>query len=813
MDREGRKGNILVVDDSPPILDIVRNALEGEGYRVYVATSGEKALSRVLQSTPDLILLDVLMPGMDGFETCRRLKADERTIDIPVIFMTGLIDMAHKVRGFEVGGVDYVTKPIEIGELVARVTMHLSMHGMQEQLRAQNERLQQEITERKRVEEEIRTLNAELEQRVEERTAELSEEIEERRQAEEALRESEERYRVAIEGANDGVAIVKDDVHVYANREFLTMFGYNSIDETIGLPPFFTVHPDDREWVAGYTSARQRGEDVPGKYEFKGIRNDGTPIYIEVSANTIMYRGDKATLVYFRDITSRKQAEEERARLATAIEQAAEGVIVTDKNWVIQYVNPAFERMTGYNRDTIIGQPAHFLKSDKEDSTFYRNMRDSLTRGDVWSGRLTYRRQDGTYYLAETTASPVRDKTGDIINYVSIHRDVTHEVRLERELRQAQKMEAIGTLAGGIAHDFNNILTVIMGATELAMHKVSKENPVWHDLDRALGATFRATDLVRQILAFSRQAEQERKPVQIAPIVKEVLKLLRSSLPTTIEICQDITVRPEEGMVLADPTQIHQVLMNLCTNAAHAMHAKGGVLDIRLSAMVADAFLVSKYPDLKAGPYVCLEVSDTGHGMDAAVMERIFNPYFTTKAVGEGTGLGLAMVHGIIKSYGGAITVYSEPGHGTTFHVFFPGIEGTIIPEAEVADILPTGTERILFVDDEKTLVDLAKEMIESLGYHVIAKGNSLEALEDFRVRPNDYDLVITDMTMPGLTGKDLARELMLIRGDIPIILCTGFSDLVNEKKAKEAGIREFIMKPYAIADLAKAIRKVLEEK
>jgi len=820
MEREDRRENILVVDDSPSVLDVLRDTLEDKGYSVYVATNGEKALARAAQSMPDLILLDVLMPGIDGFETCRRLKADERTRDIPVIFMTGLTDTANKVTGFEAGGVDYVTKPIEVGELVARITMHLSIHDMQEQLKAQNERLQQEIAERKRAEEEIRTLNTELEKRVEERTAELTtrneqlkEEIEDRRQAEEALRESEERYRVAIEGANDGVAIVKNDVHVYVNKQFLNMFGYDNIDETTGLPPFFTVHPDDRERIPGYVLARQQGEDISGRSDFKGIRKDGTPVYIEISTNMIMYRGEKALLVYFRDITSRKQTEEEHARLATAIEQAAEGIVVTDKNWIVQYVNPAFERMTGYDRDAIISQHARILKSDREDRFFYRKIRNSLTGGDVWSGRLTYRRQDGTYYFAETTASPVRDKMGDIINYVSIHRDITHEVRLERELRQAQKMEAIGTLAGGIAHDFNNILTVIMGATELALRKVAKESPVRHDLDRLLGAALRATDLVRQILTFSRQTEQERKPVQTAPIVKEALKLLRSSLPTTIEIRQNITISPEEDMVFADLTQIHQVLMNLCTNAAHAMHASSGVLDIRLSAMAADAFLVSLHPDLEVGPYVCLEVSDTGHGMDIEIMERIFDPYFTTKAAGEGTGLGLAMVQGIVKSYGGAITVYSEPGHGTTFHVFLPRIEGTITPENEEVDILPTGNERILFVDDEKTLVDLAQEMIEALGYHVIAKSNCLEALEDFRATPNDYDLVITDMTMPGLTGKDLARELMSIRADIPIILCTGFSNLVNEKKAKEAGIREFIMKPYTIADLAKAIRKALEQK
>jgi PAS domain S-box-containing protein len=470
--------------------------------------------------------------------------------------------------------------------------------------------------------------------------------------------------------------------------------------------------------------------------------------------------------------------------------------------------------MTGYSKSELIGKHSRILKSDKHDRDFYRNIRDTLARGEVWAGHLVNRRKDGTLYETEVTSSPVLDSACNIINYVSIHRDITREVKLERELRQAHKMEAIGTLAGGIAHDFNNILMAIIGYTEMALYKTPEgTTPVRRDLEQVLKAGYRARDLVNQILTFSHQSDQERKVIDIVPTVKEALKLLRSSLPSTIEIRQDIAIPPEKGVTLADPTQIHQVLMNLCTNAAHAMRDKGGILSVSLSSVEADAYLVSRYPDLKPGPYVRLTVGDTGHGVDPSILERIFDPYFTTKGPGEGTGMGLAVVQGIVKRHGGMITVHSELGKGTTFHALFPRIEQEIVPEATAAEALPLGSERILFIDDEKPLVDLGKGMLESLGYSVTTKTSSLEALEAFRAEPDAFDLVITDVTMPSMTGIELAKELMAIRPDIPIILCTGFSELINEKQAKEMGIQEFVMKPFVIGKHAKTIRKALEQK
>jgi PAS domain S-box-containing protein len=535
----------------------------------------------------------------------------------------------------------------------------------------------------------------------------------------------------------------------------------------------------------------------------------------EVAQLTIAFREMAAKLAASyknlqENLQKIEQSREELARLATAIEQAAEGIVVADIDWVIRYVNPAFERMTGYSKAEIIGELAPFPKDAKDERDLPEKIRETLSNGAMWSGRMVEKRKDGSLYEVEVTASPVRDESADIINYVGIYRDITHEMKLERELRQAQKMEAIGRLAGGIAHDFNNVLTGIIGYTEMALHKAQPGDSIHHYLRRVLDGSSRASDLVKQILTFSRQTELERKPVHIAPVIHEGLKLLRSSLPSTIEIRQDIAVPPQEGMVLADATQIHQVLMNLCTNSAHAMQAKGGVLTVALSSLQADTQLLSQNSDLSEGPHICLTVSDTGHGMDVAVMERIFDPYFTTKKTGEGTGIGLAVVQGIVKSLSGAISVSSEPGEGTTFHVFLPRIEQETPPAMETIASPSTGSESILFIDDELTLVDLGKEVLESLGYRVSGITSSLQALEAFRAQPGGFDLVITDMTMPGLTGKELALELLAIRPDIPIILCTGFSEVVDENQAKAAGIREFIMKPYLVSDLADAVRKVL---
>jgi signal transduction histidine kinase/ActR/RegA family two-component response regulator/HAMP domain-containing protein len=379
---------------------------------------------------------------------------------------------------------------------------------------------------------------------------------------------------------------------------------------------------------------------------------------------------------------------------------------------------------------------------------------------------------------------------------------------LTRQLYQAQKLEAIGTLAGGIAHDFNNILVPIIMGAELALMTIPVENQAHPMMQKVLTAGMRAKDLVQQILAFSRQSDLERRPMRLGSLLKETIKLARASLPATIEMRQSIAA--EKDMVLANPTQVHQVMMNLFSNAGHAMREAGGVLEVSLENEIVGKGEELGVPLIRAGHFAKLMVSDTGHGMDRSTLEQIFNPFFTTKERGEGTGLGLSIVHGIIKSYEGAITVKSQPGQGTSFTIWIPLVEAEAKDQASESVPLPLGHERILFVDDEPFIVEISRQILDRLGYRVDTRTDPLEALEMFKRDPGLYDLVITDMTMPKMTGDRLAIELLRMRPEIPILLCTGFSERMTEAAALEMGIKGFIMKPIAVAEIARKVREAL---
>ena len=397
---------------------------------------------------------------------------------------------------------------------------------------------------------------------------------------------------------------------------------------------------------------------------------------------------------------------------------------------------------------------------------------------------------------------------------VAVYDDKTREIEeqkekaaLEQRLQQSQKMESIGTLAGGIAHDFNNILSAIIGFSELAMER-AEDNDLLDDLAEIMNAGTRAKDLVKQILAFSRQTDHEMKPLRADILVKEVTQLMKSTLPAYIRIEKSIETT---GEIMADPTHIHQVLMNLCTNAYHAMHADGGTLRIQLSAVSLPSEASPPVPEMLPGDYIQITVADTGSGIPAELLERIFEPYFTTKEKDKGTGLGLAVVHGIVASHNGHITVKSETGRGTTFNVYFPAIKRKqqITVQPEKID-LPGGNERILFVDDESAIVKVNKTRLERLGYHVTGVSSSKDALALFENRPDAFDLVITDMTMPEMSGEGLARNCLRIRPEMPVILCTGYSDIITEARAREIGIKEYVLKPILIQDLAAAIRRAV---
>jgi PAS domain S-box-containing protein len=665
----------------------------------------------------------------------------------------------------------------------------------------------------------------------------VCEDISERKLTEKKLRESAERYRTILESIED--SYVESDL-----SGKLTSFNPSAC-RMLGYSPNELQGKHYRELMDEETGRRikrifelafQTGKAVKVP-EYQLIRKDGTKIITETSV--VVAKDAEGNPIGFcsigRDRTSYKRTQQdllkERERLATVLDGTPIPTFMIDQDHRVVFWNRALEIFISIPREVALGKTlgeslraAYMGKSppiladlilDMSDEELLERYGHKIRRagpGEAFEV-TTSLWPKGEKRTLDVLATRIHDHQGAVVGAIQSAQDVTEKRQLQKQLYHTQKMKAIGTLASGIAHDFNNILTAIMGYTHMALAKSAGDAPTRRYLGQVLEAGSRATELVKQILTFGRQAEQEQQPVQMAPIVQEVLKLLRSSLPTTIEIRQDITVTPDESVVLADPTQIHQVLMNLCTNAAQAMHPTGGILGVSLTELQVDAALVSHYPDLNPGPHLRLAVSDTGHGMDAAVMERVFDPYFTTKGLGEGTGLGLAVVQGIVKRHGGVITVYSEPDRGTTFQVFLAKIEERILSDVEPVEELPAGSERILFVDDEQSLVELGAEILESLGYRVVPRTSSLEALQTFRAQPDAFDLVITDMTMPGITGSELAKEVLAIRPDMPIILCTGFSELMDEKQAEEAGIRKYVLKPYVVTNLATAIRDALGDK
>ncbi|MGD0233055.1 MAG: PAS domain S-box protein [Syntrophorhabdales bacterium] len=488
------------------------------------------------------------------------------------------------------------------------------------------------------------------------------------------------------------------------------------------------------------------------------------------------------------------------------IETSLDPLVTISPEGMVTDVNTATERVTGYSRDALVGTDFsdYFTDPERARAGYRLVFKDGLVR----DYELEIRHRDGHVTPVLYNASVYRDGAGQVVGVFAAARDITEHKQMDEQLRQAHKMEAIGTLAGGIAHDFNNILAIIIGNAELAIDEVSEDMGAHHNLEQIFKAGMRGRNLVRQILTFSRKTEHERKPLPLAPLVKETFDLLRASLPTTIGIT--LNLKTSDDMVLADATQVQQVLMNLCKNAADAMRAAGGSLEVSLSETTFTDDTPLPESDMEPGAYVTLTVSDTGHGMDEAVQKKLFEPFFTTKEKGQGTGMGLAVAYGIVKAHHGAITVSSKPGQGSTFIVYLPQYMSDEKPEQKTHSVTPGGKERILFVDDEEALVELGEYMLQRLGYQVVGKTDSMDALKTFAEHPESFDLVITDQTMPEMTGALLAQKLREIRPDIPVVLCTGFSETISAEEAESIGIQAFVMKPLSKDEAAETIRRVL---
>ena len=639
--------------------------------------------------------------------------------------------------------------------------------------------------------------------------ARLEKALLEKENAGEALQDSEKRYRRLFESAKDGILIL-DAVTgkvVDANPFLLQLLGY-SHEALCGkhiweLGVFKDIAASKDAFQALQDNEYIRYEDLPLETQ------EGQSIAVEFVSNVYLVDHSKVIQCNIRDITAQKRAKAERTRLMAAIEQVGEGIFVTDAQGTIQFVNPAFKRMTGYSGEEAVGQNLRILKSGEQDELLYRNLWETVSGGTTWSGRMVNKRKDGTLYTEETTISPVRDALGQIVNYVAVGRDITEHLRLEGQFLQAQKMEAVGLLAGGVAHDYNNMLTVILGYAELALRKVDPDQPLHGDLEEIIKAARRSTDITRQLLIFARKQTIIPVALDLNQTVESMLTMLRRLIGEDI----DLVWLPEKGLgpVKMDPTQVDQILANLCVNARDAI-AGIGKITIETGSSVFDEAYCADHLGFVPGDYALLAVSDNGCGMDKKTMDQIFEPFFTSKEVGQGTGLGLSMVYGIVKQNNGFLNVYSEPGCGSTFRVYLPREAAQVVDvrRERAVEIPPSHGETVLLVEDEPALLKMGTMMLEKLGYRVLAAGTPDEAIALAEEHMAELHLLLTDVVMPRMNGKDLAERLHVLCPDMKILFMSGYSvNVIGAQWVMDEGVN-FIEKPFSMKDLGVKVAEVL---
>lgn len=928
------KHEILVVDDTPASLQLLTRILTNSGYRVRPATDGLLALRSVAAKAPDLILLDVKMPNMDGFEVCRRLKSDVKSREIPVLFISALGETSERIKGFETGGLDYISKPFETEDVLARVRTHLRLRDLTEQ----------------------------LEQKVRQRTKELSDanlklqnEIEENKLAQKALLESEDRYRRLVDGSPDVVYIFSSKRGgIFYSPHVEDMLGY-SVGYLYAHPFLWneSIHPEDKNHISEiikdfevgkYFSIEYRIKDAAGSWKWvrdrsigritednevliEGVATDVTeqkmaeqalkksnnnfatlvaniPGYVAyVNADTLHYEfvndmyekgfgipkkriigshikeiiGEKnyldalkyiqevslgkpvsyenlfdvasgkrwvqvnyapiidadahvsSIVVLSYDITERKLSEEalrnERALIENVMETSPVGITTVDSKGNITYANSVAIKILCLSKDEVshrtYNEPLWHITDLSGNAFPEENLPFNLVMS---SGKPVYNIQhaiqwpDGKRVLLSVNAAPLIDGNGQINGMVAGIEDITErkyaeeeKARLEAQLQQSQKMESVGRLAGGVAHDFNNMLGVIIGHTEMALDQVDPKQPLHEDLEEILKAAERSANLTQQLLAFARKQTISPRVLDLNSTISSMLRMLRRLIGEDIVL----SWKPSADLwqVKMDPSQIDQILANLCVNARDAIK-DGGIITIETGNKIFDKDYCLNHGDILPGEYVSLSVSDNGQGMDKETLSHIFEPFFTTKGVGVGTGLGLATVYGAIRQNEGYINAYSEPGHGTTFTIYMPrhvdkslSAQTNILSEPEIK-----GHETILLVEDESIMLKMTSRMLEWLGYKVLAASSPGEALRMASEHSGEVHLLMTDVIMPGMNGRDLAQNIMSLYPHIKRLFMSGYTaDIIAHHGVLDAGV-QFIQKPFSKKELAAKIRNVLDK-